>query len=150
VSATLVDIPDIGSILLDAGESTYGQMLRMAGAAGIDESINNLKAIFISHLHADHHLGVVQVLSKWFEVRVDILLHTTSKAKKTHHFNMKLNNNTNKKMFVISPWAFKLWLEEYADVQDFGLKKLVFINNEDILYNKYNEASSMQRYSSKY
>jgi hypothetical protein len=49
-------------------------------------------------------------------------------------------------MFVISPWAFKLWLEEYADVQDFGLEKLVFINNEDILYNKYKEASSMQRY----
>jgi ribonuclease Z len=70
VSATLVDIPDIGSILLDAGESTYGQLLRMSGAAGIDETINNLKAIFISHLHADHHLGVVQVLSKWFEVMI--------------------------------------------------------------------------------
>ncbi|KAG2174359.1 hypothetical protein INT43_004382, partial [Umbelopsis isabellina] len=70
VSATLVDIPNIGSILLDAGESTYGQMLRMSGATGIDESVNNLKAIFISHLHADHHLGVVQVLSKWFEVNI--------------------------------------------------------------------------------
>lgn len=70
VSATLVDIPNIGSVLLDAGESTYGQMLRMSGSAGIDDSINNLKAIFISHLHADHHLGVVQVLSKWFEVNI--------------------------------------------------------------------------------
>jgi ribonuclease Z len=68
VSATLVDIPDSGSILLDAGENTYGQMLRMMGRDGIDKAINNLKAIFVSHLHADHHLGVVHILAKWFEV----------------------------------------------------------------------------------
>jgi ribonuclease Z len=70
VSATLVDIPNTGSILLDAGENTYGQMLRMMGKNEINNAINNLKAIFVSHLHADHHLGVVHILAKWFEVNM--------------------------------------------------------------------------------
>lgn len=76
VSATLVDIPHDGSILLDAGENTYGQMLRVLGRSGIDGAINNLKAIFVSHLHADHHLGIVHILAKWFEVNTSSFNNT--------------------------------------------------------------------------
>jgi len=123
VSATLVDIPHDGSILLDAGENTYGQMLRVLGRSGIDGAINNLKAIFVSHLHADHHLGIVHILAKWFE----------------------LNRDNDAKMIVVSPWSFKLWLEEYSDVQDFGINKIIFINNEEVLFNNEDEASSNQR-----
>ncbi|KAI8576219.1 hypothetical protein K450DRAFT_214494 [Umbelopsis ramanniana AG] len=123
VSATLVEIPDSGSILLDAGENTYGQMLRIMGRDGIDKAVNNLKAIFVSHLHADHHLGVVHILAKWSE----------------------LNRGNDQKMYVVSPWAFKLWLEEYSDVQDFGIKNIIFINNEDVLYDKEVEPRAKQR-----
>lgn len=49
-------------------------------------------------------------------------------------------------MIVVSPWSFKLWLEEYSDVQDFGINKIIFINNEEVLFNNEDEASSNQRY----
>jgi hypothetical protein len=48
-------------------------------------------------------------------------------------------------MYVVSPWAFKLWLEEYSDVQDFGMKKIIFINNEDVLYDKEVEPRAKQK-----
>ncbi|KAI8335570.1 beta-lactamase-like protein [Chlamydoabsidia padenii] len=64
VSATLVKIPKFGSVLLDAGEGTYGQMLRHFGQDNILKELDDLRCIFVSHLHADHHLGVFQLLIK--------------------------------------------------------------------------------------
>lgn len=68
VSATLVKIPGYGSIMLDAGEGTYGQMLRRFGIERLDDEMRAIRCIFISHLHADHHLGVVQLINKWNKV----------------------------------------------------------------------------------
>lgn len=44
-------------ILLDCGEGTYGQIIRFYGAEESKEVFRKLKAIYISHLHADHHIG---------------------------------------------------------------------------------------------
>lgn len=41
--------------LLDCGEGTYGQIVNHYGDEA-DEMIKRLKFVFISHLHADHHL----------------------------------------------------------------------------------------------
>lgn len=51
--------PD-STVLLDCGEGTAGQIRRFYG----DETpnvINNLKAIFISHMHGDHHMGIMDL-----------------------------------------------------------------------------------------
>lgn len=69
VSATLVKIPNYGSIMLDAGEGTYGQMMRRFGIDRVDEEVSRIRCLFVSHLHADHHLGVVQLIRKWNEVK---------------------------------------------------------------------------------
>ncbi|CAN0241140.1 unnamed protein product, partial [Hapterophycus canaliculatus] len=77
-----------GSILLDAGEGSFGQLWRMfgesssshgrdsrssgSGGSGEDGGINtraqqmlrDLSAVWISHPHADHHLGLVRILSE--------------------------------------------------------------------------------------
>jgi ribonuclease Z len=68
VSATLVKIPGYGSIMLDAGEGTYGQMMRRFGIDHLDKEIKALRCIFVSHLHADHHLGVVHLINNWNKV----------------------------------------------------------------------------------
>ena len=42
-------------MLLDCGENTYGQLCRHYGNQ-TDEMLAKLSAIFVSHLHADHHM----------------------------------------------------------------------------------------------
>lgn len=49
-------------MLLDCGEGTYGQMVRFFGPEKVDEVLVNMNALYISHLHADHHIGLVGVL----------------------------------------------------------------------------------------
>lgn len=43
-------------VLLDVGEGTLGQIFRFYGNES-DNVIRKLKAVYISHLHADHHIG---------------------------------------------------------------------------------------------
>lgn len=49
------------NILLDCGEGTYGQIIRFFGHEG-DRVLANISAIYISHLHADHHIGLIGLL----------------------------------------------------------------------------------------
>ena len=76
-------------IMLDAGEGTMGQMWRIfgdgsddsrsgsnsgensgsssgggGGGGGTQQILRNLAAVWISHPHADHHLGLVRILSE--------------------------------------------------------------------------------------
>ena len=69
VLSTLILIPFWGNILLDAGEGTWGQIARHFGLEKDDENsawqvLRDLKCIFISHMHADHHIGLAQILAK--------------------------------------------------------------------------------------
>ncbi|XP_050542925.1 ribonuclease Z, mitochondrial [Daktulosphaira vitifoliae] len=50
-------------MLLDCGEGTYGQLVRHFGLSGTEKVLADLKAIYISHLHADHHIGLIGVFS---------------------------------------------------------------------------------------
>uniref|UniRef100_A0A452V7R0 Zinc phosphodiesterase ELAC protein 2 n=1 Tax=Ursus maritimus TaxID=29073 RepID=A0A452V7R0_URSMA len=54
VSATLVNISPDRSLLLDCGEGTFGQLCRHYGDE-VDRVLGTLAAVFVSHLHADHH-----------------------------------------------------------------------------------------------
>ena len=61
------------SMLLDVGEGTVGQLLRSwkstlrGGVKAMDEyrsRLEGIKAVWISHPHADHHLGILRLLSE--------------------------------------------------------------------------------------
>ena len=56
VSSTMIQTSS-RNILLDCGEGTNGQLLRVFGPL-LNEELLKIKLIFISHLHADHHLGI--------------------------------------------------------------------------------------------
>ncbi|KAG2355809.1 hypothetical protein BDR07DRAFT_1425171 [Suillus spraguei] len=62
VSGTLLCIPGAGYILLDAGEGTWGQLFRNYGAA-VWDVLRDIKCIFISHIHGDHHIGLAKILA---------------------------------------------------------------------------------------
>lgn len=73
VLSTLVHVPGEGYMILDAGESTYYQMARRFGPGrdgwagpgsgqGVESVLRQLKILFVSHIHGDHHMGVVRLL----------------------------------------------------------------------------------------
>nr|XP_031323452.1 zinc phosphodiesterase ELAC protein 2 [Camelus dromedarius] len=61
VSSTLVNISPDTSLLLDCGEGTFGQLCRHYGE-DVDRILGTLAAVFVSHLHADHHTGLLNIL----------------------------------------------------------------------------------------
>lgn len=46
---------------MDCGEGTYGQLVRFYGNS-VDQEIAKINGIYVSHLHADHHIGLVGLL----------------------------------------------------------------------------------------
>lgn len=62
VSGIMIDLFERGGILLDCGEGTWGQMVRLMGLKRAQRAVTSLRIIFISHMHADHHLGLLSVL----------------------------------------------------------------------------------------
>ncbi|XP_041072870.1 zinc phosphodiesterase ELAC protein 2 isoform X1 [Carcharodon carcharias] len=61
VSSIILNIDATRSILLDCGEGTFGQLCRHYGN-DVDTVLCNLSAIFVSHMHADHHTGLINIL----------------------------------------------------------------------------------------
>lgn len=64
VSSILVHASADTCILLDCGEGTAAQIYRFYGETKGCEVLKNLKAIYVSHLHADHHLGLIGLLQE--------------------------------------------------------------------------------------
>lgn len=61
VSGICLTSPNGNSILLDVGEGTVGQLLR-ANSGPTSSTLAHIKAVWISHPHADHHLGILRLL----------------------------------------------------------------------------------------
>lgn len=51
-------------LILDCGEGTYGQIVKFFGEQESKRIMQNLRAIYVSHLHADHHLGLIGLLQE--------------------------------------------------------------------------------------
>ncbi|TRY64011.1 hypothetical protein TCAL_00784 [Tigriopus californicus] len=62
VSGILIETCPDKFVILDCGEGTVVQLHRMYGRKRALEILSNLKAVYISHLHADHHLGLISII----------------------------------------------------------------------------------------
>jgi hypothetical protein len=50
-------------IIMDCAEGSYGQLLdHYQSEERVNKILQNLRVIFITHLHADHHLGTIKML----------------------------------------------------------------------------------------
>lgn len=81
------------SMIMDCGEGSYGQMVRFFGAENIQRELKKIKCIFVSHLHADHHLGLISILQERSKVTRD-------------------------KLVLIAPVAVKSWLQDYDRIYE--------------------------------
>ncbi|CAN7992883.1 unnamed protein product [Ixodes hexagonus] len=62
VSAVLVNLREDLRILLDCGEGTLNQLVRFYGIPRANKVLATLGCVLVSHLHADHHLGLISLL----------------------------------------------------------------------------------------
>jgi ribonuclease Z len=64
VSGIYLRMENNNSILLDVGEGTVGQLFRCKPGENPNDILLGIKAVWISHPHADHHLGLLCLLAK--------------------------------------------------------------------------------------
>ncbi|OTA28104.1 hypothetical protein BTJ68_09934 [Hortaea werneckii EXF-2000] len=117
VSSTLMRVPGWGSMLFDAGENTLGQLKRAFSTDELKAILKELRLIFISHMHADHHLGTVSVIRAWYE-------EVHNRQPLTAGSLSKENYDATSNLAVISEPAMSSWLNEYAAVEDYGFSRV--------------------------
>jgi ribonuclease Z len=98
VTSNFVNVPNYGTILLDAGEGSYGQLYRRFGPELLNQHLINLKLVFISHIHGDHHLGLLRILTK----------------------RKELLPNDAEKLVIICPSTVQFWLSEFSEFEALG------------------------------
>ncbi|KAK1434126.1 hypothetical protein QVD17_11044 [Tagetes erecta] len=103
VSSIFVNLFSKGSLLLDCGEGTLGQLKRRFGIQGADNAVKSLKCIWISHIHADHHTGLARILA----LRRDLL-----------------KGLPHEPFVVIGPRQLKRFLDAYERLEDLDMQFL--------------------------
>lgn len=107
------------SVMFDGGENTLGTMLRAFGHNNKEHFIQvmkELKMIYLSHLHADHHLGIISVVNEWFKYNAD-------------------NKNL---LYLVFPWQYGKFLTEWYQLEaemtpDIDMSRLRYISCEEFL-----------------
>ena len=125
VSGTLLRVPGCGSYLLDCGENTLGQLKRIFTQPQLVELFHDLKLIWISHLHADHHLGTAPVIKAWYEE-----VHGKDPGKPRPSLTQALQDpgkslEEGKRLFVVGHRDMMRWLEDYSTVEDYGYSQII-------------------------
>ncbi|KAL3631919.1 tRNAse Z trz4, mitochondrial [Castilleja foliolosa] len=103
VSSIFINLFSRGSLLLDCGEGTLGQLKRRFGIQGADEAVRNLRCIWISHIHADHHTGLARILA----LRRDLL-----------------KGLPHEPIVVVGPRQLKRFLDAYQRLEDLDMQFL--------------------------
>ena len=126
VSGTLLRVPGCGSYLFDAGEGTLGQLRRLYTPSELQSILRDLKMIWISHMHADHHLGTVSVIKAFYEANYGPSNRSSnSTSDDSHEADLVKVLQGEKKLFVFSATSMIRWLEDYSSVEVYGYDKLV-------------------------
>ncbi|KAJ2831212.1 hypothetical protein GGI24_001649 [Coemansia furcata] len=123
VSANIVSVEGYGGIVLDCGESTVSLLKRFLGhphrnihntriAQTFSEFVASIKLLYISHMHADHHLGAIMLLREWNQL---------TKV-----------GSVRSRMTIVAPARFWTWIRDYSGIEDIGLERLDFVCCHDL------------------
>lgn len=103
---------------MDCGEGTYGQLVRFFGNT-VDQEIAKINAIYVSHLHADHHIGLIGVLQG------------RRRALNTLHLNFK-------PVYLFAPKQILAWLNFYDKFFENVSQEYLLIPNSDFVSTSLN------------
>lgn len=99
---------------MDCGEGTYGQLVRFFGPNKSSEVLANINAIYVSHLHADHHIGLIGLLQ----------------GRKQAIEKLKLHKQP---VYLFAPRQILSWLHFYDNCFENTLNEIELIPNQDIV-----------------
>ncbi|EPX74191.1 3'-tRNA processing endonuclease Trz1 [Schizosaccharomyces octosporus yFS286] len=126
LSCYLVNV-DNNIVLLDCGEGSYSQLIRQYGT-NLDSVWRQLRLIFVSHMHADHWLGLVNILLTW-------------------------NNSTrssDSKLTVVCPRSLRFWLSRVSESARLSqiIKRLHFVDASTVgIGNEYCLSENLSLYT---
>ena len=122
VSANLLRIPGKGSYLFDCGEGTLGQLGRLYNSVQLKEVLVDLKMIWISHLHADHHLGTTSLIKAWVDA-------TSGVAESAEKESVNIENDAQSipRLHIIADRGMLGWIREYFKVEDIDMSRVLLI-----------------------
>ncbi len=126
VTGMYLEMKDKTGMLLDVGEGTLGQLIRSWKSSYnggndceyIQNCIRNIKAVWISHPHADHHLGIIRLLTQ----RNAILMQSNPS---------KVGNDD--RVVVMSSTQVLRFLDEYSKVDPTIYDGYIPVDNRDTL-----------------
>ncbi|CAL1400324.1 unnamed protein product [Linum trigynum] len=101
VSSVYINLFSKGSLMLDCGEGTLGQLKRRYGVEGADNAVRKLSCVWISHIHADHHTGLARILA----LRRELLKGTAHEP-----------------LIVVGPRQLKRFLDAYEKLEDLDME----------------------------
>ncbi|KAL8889087.1 MAG: hypothetical protein Q9215_003586 [Flavoplaca cf. flavocitrina] len=143
VSATLLRVPGCGTYLFDCGEGTLGQLKRLYNPTELQSVFHDLKAIWISHMHADHHLGTTSVIKAWREANHGLSDGRVEPRSPRENALSFLGAVQEKKLFLFAGEQMIRWLAEYSSVEAYGYDKLIAIKTGPSA-SKAHRSSSME------
>ena len=129
-------------MLLDCGEGTLGQLTRHFGSSstrlafaegappspvaesalvGVDACLAALQLVFISHMHADHHLGLASILTARHRVLMAVAASQAASASIPA---------TATPLIVVGPTRLAAWLAELQAALG-QVISYVFVDNAD-------------------
>ena len=156
------------AMLLDVGEGTVGQLLRAKQyqqqlinqdqdqdpnhPTTTNESLasvvlRNIKAVWISHPHADHHLGLIRLLEERNQVITTAAAAAASAASDTATTSCpdtKINENESSSddpLILIGPPSILYFLKEYESINPRILGSYNFLDCRDIMVTACNNSN---------
>uniref|UniRef100_A0A803YC70 Zinc phosphodiesterase ELAC protein 2 n=1 Tax=Meleagris gallopavo TaxID=9103 RepID=A0A803YC70_MELGA len=126
VSSTLVNTSSTRSLLLDCGEGTFGQLCRHYGEQ-VDQVLCNIVAVFVSHMHTDHHSGLVNILME----------RRRAFASLGQAFSP---------LFLVAPEQIMPWLHEYHNNCESILRDIKMITCQSLVKGRENIKSKARQF----
>ena len=105
------------SILLDCGEGSYYQLFNHVGYEAIDQVVLSTRIIFITHIHSDHNLGIL-----------DFIAERNKLLRQKYHRSSYPNEESyqqaikNDKVFLIIPYNVLPWFDSYVQKVEYLLE----------------------------
>ncbi|XP_018570801.1 ribonuclease Z, mitochondrial [Anoplophora glabripennis] len=115
-SGILLKLNESQNMLLDCGEGTCGQIIRFFGHEEADRVLANISAIYISHLHADHHIGLIGLLQ----------------GRRRALDNLKMKKE---QVYLFAPKQILAWLNFYDKCFENIRKEFHLVPNGDLIFN---------------